>query len=244
MPTFTIIIPTYNSANTLEAALKSVLEQSFTNFEILIMDGSSTDNTLKIAQSFSDERIRIYSEPDEGVYDAMNKGIDRAEGDWLYFLGSDDTLYDENVLFNVSIQMDECNFLYGNAYFVYSKAIWDGEFTREKLLFERNICHQSIFYKRTLFDHLGFFNLDFKIYADWDFNMRCFSYPKLKPKFVNLIIAEFDEKNGLSGRVGADDEFISLLPMPYVNELNAIKNSRSYKYSTFASRLLGLLKKH
>lgn len=96
--TFSIIIPTYNSSATLGQALNSIIEQSFKDFEILIMDGASSDKTVAIAQKINDPRISIYSEPDSGVYDAMNKGIARARGEWVYFLGSDDWLINNTVL--------------------------------------------------------------------------------------------------------------------------------------------------
>lgn len=96
-----IIIPTYNSASVLPRALDSIICQTFTNWEVLIMDGISTDDTLKMAQSYNDSRIRIYSEPDNGIYDAMNKGINKANGEWLYFLGSDDCLFSKDVLSNI-----------------------------------------------------------------------------------------------------------------------------------------------
>src|SRR5215218_2671624 len=93
-----IIIPTYNAGNNLARALESVLQQTFSSFEVLIMDGLSTDNTSAIVESFHDERIQLFREGDRGIYDAMNKGIAKARGAWLYFLGSDDELYTSTVL--------------------------------------------------------------------------------------------------------------------------------------------------
>ena len=90
MPRLSIINPTFNSAKTLSRCLDSVISQSFTDWEVLMMDGVSNDDTIKIASSYQDSRIRIYSEPDKGIYDAMNKGIDKAHGEWLYFIDSDD----------------------------------------------------------------------------------------------------------------------------------------------------------
>lgn len=91
-----VIIPTYNSENTIEKCLDSLLAQTFKDFEICIIDGGSLDNTLTIATCYRTQfkNIRIVSEPDEGVYDAMNRGIDFASGKWLYFLGSDDKVFD------------------------------------------------------------------------------------------------------------------------------------------------------
>src|SRR5246127_4505724 len=97
-PSFSVIIPTYNSAKTISQSIQSVLRQSFTGYEVLIIDGASTDDTLAITSAFNSERIKTISEKDRGVYDAMNKGIKLAKGQWLYFLGSDDALYDDSVL--------------------------------------------------------------------------------------------------------------------------------------------------
>src|SRR5690606_10153742 len=99
-PLISIIIPTYNSAKTLRQALTSVVGQTYKKIEVLIIDGCSNDDTLVIVQSYAaeDSRLKWVTEPDNGIYDAMNKGIQLAKGEWLYFLGSDDKLHDEYVL--------------------------------------------------------------------------------------------------------------------------------------------------
>src|SRR5688500_6210639 len=115
-PTFSIIIPTLNSEAHIKRCLESVLNQSFPNFEILIMDGLSVDRTLSIVKQENDARITTYSEKDLGIYDAMNKGITLANGKWLYFLGSDDVLYDNDVFQDVVqlLEKTNCNVLYGD----------------------------------------------------------------------------------------------------------------------------------
>ncbi len=87
MPIFSIIIPTFNSEKVIFDALKSCRAQTFTNIEILVMDGSSKDNTIPLVKEFAqrDERIKYVSEKDSGIYDAMNKGIKKANGDWVFF---------------------------------------------------------------------------------------------------------------------------------------------------------------
>jgi len=202
---FTIIIPTYNSANTIKAAIDSVLMQSFTSFEIVLLDACSTDTTIQIAKSFNDTRIIIHSEKDNGVYDAMNKGIALAQGEWVYFLGSDDELNNDKVLFNIYQhlkQNNSINILYGNVFFNSGRPAWasnsnvyDGEFTFEKLL-NQNICHQSIFYRRDFIVLNKFkYSLKYPICADWDFNIRC--WLKSPFHFIDLIIANF-RAGGLS----------------------------------------------
>src|SRR5882757_1386619 len=93
-----VITVVYNGASTLEDTIRSVAGQTFRDFEFLIVDGGSKDATIDIIKKYPDTVTRWISEPDKGVYDAMNKGIRLAEGEWLYFLGSDDTFQDSGVL--------------------------------------------------------------------------------------------------------------------------------------------------
>ena len=166
MTEISIIIPTFNSAKTLAVCLDSILKQSFTDFEVLIMDGLSTDNTLEIAKSYDDIRLIISSEKDNGIYDAMNKGITQSKGEWIYFLGSDDRLFNKNVFSEVYEIQKKGNskIIYGNvliegqAGWAKNGQIYDGEFSLSKLI-ERNICHQAIFYKKEVFDKLGLYNI-------------------------------------------------------------------------------------
>ncbi|MBP5724119.1 MAG: glycosyltransferase [Bacteroidales bacterium] len=91
-----IIIPTYNSSKIIGRALDSIVNQTMQDFEVLVMDGASTDNTGEIVASYNDERIKFYSEPDKGIYDAMTKGITKAQGESLYFISIDDWLINNN----------------------------------------------------------------------------------------------------------------------------------------------------
>lgn len=114
----TIVIPTYNCEGTIKNAVDSIFNQSFKNVEILIIDGNSTDNTLKALQEYSEKKrnLILYSEKDDGIYDAMNKGLTLAKGEWIYFMGGDDTLYETTTLEKVvEIQKDSNNnIIYGN----------------------------------------------------------------------------------------------------------------------------------
>ncbi|MBK0382070.1 glycosyltransferase [Pedobacter sp. SD-b] len=181
--TFSIIIPTYNSDKVLPIALKSIINQNYKNFEILVIDGKSKDNTLAIAKSFNDQRIKIFSEGDKGIYDAMNKGIEKAKGEWLYFLGSDDELYDVDVLCNTYnfINRVKSQIVYGNVIIkgncVWAKDgdIYDGAYNLEKLV-NKNISHQALFYSTSFIKKNEIkFNLKYQTLSDWDFNLKCFS---------------------------------------------------------------------
>jgi glycosyltransferase involved in cell wall biosynthesis len=193
-PFFTIIIPSFNSEKTLQNVLDSILCQEFNDFEVVVVDGLSADNTLQILRENSgeDHRIRFISEKDKGIFDAMNKGISMAKGSWLYFIGSDDSLYDKNVFRKVSNALKEspCDFLYGDVYSDKMKGIYGGRFDEDKIMFS-NICHQAIFYKKEVFELIGFYNITYTSFADWEFNIRCFLETQLKKCYLDIIVSYF-----------------------------------------------------
>jgi glycosyltransferase involved in cell wall biosynthesis len=201
-PVLTIIIPTLQSERTLQGALESLLTQQFRDFEVLIMDGVSRDRTLTIAGAFAerDNRVRVLSEPDKGIYDAMNKGIDAARGQWILFLGSDDRLYDDRVLssFFSTPGMDELDMVYGDVVSPSYKGRYDGVFTLGKLL-RRNMPHQAIFFRKSLFGYMGIFTIRYKGYADWEFNIRCFRDSRVRMRYIDLVVACYGA-DGVSSR--------------------------------------------
>jgi glycosyltransferase involved in cell wall biosynthesis len=215
-PLFSIIVPTLNVAATVRTCLDSIAWQSCSDFEVVLVDGASTDGTLDIADTFAsslDARLVIHSGTDQGAYDAMNRGVGMATGQWLLFLGADDTLYEADTLARVAAFIGEhepCDLVYGDVIKRSSSSRYAGAFDR--LLFEQNICHQSIFYRRELFAGIGPFNLRYRICADWDFNIRCFSNPALVTRYMNIVVANFNDVSGLSSRPGGDKELNKRLP--------------------------------
>jgi len=195
---FSIITPTYNCGTKIVRTINSVLSQDSGLYEYIVVDGDSSDGTRSEVERFGD-RIRFVSEPDRGVYDAMNKGIEMARGKYIYFLGAGDTLR-ANVLGNLArvIPDTELAFVYGNVYWVDEAFIYGGEF--DKLRLETfNICHQAIFYERAIFDEVGRFELDYKILADYVFNIKCFGNDKIQKTYLDYVVANF-EGGGLSAQ--------------------------------------------
>ncbi len=198
IPFFSVIVPTFNSGKTIVSCIESILNQSFKNFELLIIDGLSLDNTVLAAKLYQRKypNVICISEPDCGVYDAMNKGLEIARGEWVFFLGSDDSLNSYSVLEEISnCYKGGFSVVYGNVR-VMGDTLWakkgdiyDGEFSLKKLLI-KNICHQAIFYKRKyLTEQIGNYKIDYRICADWDINLRCWGD---KPfLYINLIITNF-----------------------------------------------------
>jgi glycosyltransferase involved in cell wall biosynthesis len=212
-PFFSIIIPAYNSGKTLSMCLESIENQSFQNFEIIIVDGLSCDDTVFIVKRFKEINPNIHwvSEKDNGIYEAMNKGVKMAKGHWLYILGSDDTMNSNHVLQQVySLDKSDHMVVYGNAKIKGNTSwakdgdVYDGKFDLQKLL-EKNICQQAMFYHKSCFtNQTSPFNNDYGICADWDFNLRCWS--KKEFLFIDITIVDF-HGGGASTQRKANQEF-------------------------------------
>ncbi|WP_184544968.1 glycosyltransferase family 2 protein [Mucilaginibacter sp. FT3.2] len=197
-PTFSIIIPIYNAADTIANCLDSIISQHYTDFEVWLIDAVSTDETITIVKEYQSQYpyFNIISEKDKGIYDAMNKGINVCNGEWLYFLGSDDTLYDNCVLTAITDKIRGCDdrVIYGNVImrgenqWNLNNVIFNGEYDLEKLL-DHTINHQAIFYNKAVFEKCGLYDLKYKTNADYDLNLRCYALTTFR--YVNIIVANF-----------------------------------------------------
>ena len=197
-PLISVIVPTYNSEGTIRTALESIVAQTESSFEIIVQDGGSADKTIEICHEFSgkDARIKVHTEKDEGIYDAINRGIARAQGQWIYILGSDDRLHGSNVFAQLrdNLTDPENKIVYGNvmvngdAGWAVNGTVYDGQFDLPKLLL-RNICQQAVFYRRSVFQQIGNFNKRYKVCADWDFILRCYS--RFRLIYCDVIVADF-----------------------------------------------------
>jgi glycosyltransferase involved in cell wall biosynthesis len=190
--TISVITVVYNGAATLEATLQSIAAQTWQHVEYIIVDGGSTDGTLALIEKYKDHIASWVSEPDKGVYDAMNKGIRMATGDFLYFLGSDDCFHDADVLQAMfgNEPVEAVDILYGDVVSPSYKSRYDGPFDYAKLL-RRNVSHQAAFYRRTLFDRFGNYDLRYRMHADWEFNLRCFRDNTVRTKYKPVLVASF-----------------------------------------------------
>lgn len=219
----TIITPVYNAEDFIKRCIKSVQKQQYDSYEHLVIDGNSTDRTVVLVQEYmsSDSKIRLVTEKDKGVYDAMNKAIVLAKGRWLYFLGADDFFYSDNVLYRVGLTLSNSSaeIVYGNVWNEQLERIYDGPFNIEKLL-KRNISHQAIFYRNIIFTRMGFFNLDYKLEADYDFNLRCW-IKGIVNEFISETIAYYS-KGGISDE-GRDTVFVKKYPDILIRYLSESK---------------------
>jgi glycosyltransferase involved in cell wall biosynthesis len=212
--------------------VESVEEQTFSDFEVIIVDGASTDGTPGLIQELATQykNIRWISEKDGGVYEAMNKGIQLARGQWLLFLGTDDTLRNSQVLERIVPHLD------GHADFVYGDVVLENDpWGRDGMVYGRefsvrdittkNICHQAIFYARHVFATFGGYNPRYKAFADWELNLRLFN--KVRKKYVPVTVANF-HGGGLSAGDN-DPEFRLHFVEIITRELSLDPNSPIYR---------------
>lgn len=168
-PKLTVVSVCYNCENEVAATMESLLEQSFQDYEYIIVDGNSKDTTLQIIKSYSSRfsNIKIISEPDRGIYDAMNKGVRNSTGDYIYFLNFGDYLVDKYVLERVvSSFASKQDYYYGNIAKDEKIVSQNGKNSLFMTVYrEYMLCHQSLFAKRCLLVENPF-NLEYKICAD------------------------------------------------------------------------------
>lgn len=192
-----IITATFNSAKTLKDTIQSVLRQTNKDFEYLIIDGGSTDETIDIVKSYESEfsgRLKWVSEKDQGIYDAMNKGIKMASGDVVGILNSDDYFTSDDILQTVdnAFKSHEIDAIYGDIHFIrdgnpqkciryYSSRMFRPFWLR----FGFMPAHPSFYCKREVFEKAGLYSLDYKIGADYEMMVRLFKRHKIKSLYVN-----------------------------------------------------------
>lgn len=201
LPKISVIIPVFNGEHTIEAAVKSVVTQNYGNIELLVMDGGSKDGTVQLLEKLVQaDGFQFVSEKDKGVYDAMNKGIARATGDWVFFLGADDVLYDKDVFKDIfsgtELDVKNLDIIYGDVLLKEQNKIYGGAFNNWRIL-SKNISHQAIFYNRGLFDKHGSYDLKYPILADYVFNIKLFADKSLRALHIDKIVTVFAEE-GLS----------------------------------------------
>lgn len=196
MTKISIITINYNDKIGLTKTLNSVISQSWQDFEFIVIDGGSTDGGREVIEQYKDKIDYWVSEPDKGVYNAMNKGIIAAKGEFLIFMNSGDTFYDDQVVEKIESQLtSEFDIYYGDYYRVYSNSTKKRTFP-EKLSFSffysSSLSHQSSVIRRKLFFDIFLYNEDYKIASDWEFFIYAICYKNLAYKYLNLTISNFD----------------------------------------------------
>lgn len=193
---FTVITVCFNAAATIRETITSVLGQTYEKLEYLVIDGKSTDGTVEILQSIADKRMKFISEKDSGIFNAMNKGLRMASGNYLIFLGADDTFFDSNVLTKVAAKLRaDDDVIYGDIMLRKRHRLYNGAFSRWTWG-HRNISHQCIFYPHSVFTHYTY-DENFRSVSDWDYNLRLLA-DGTKFRYIGETICIFNDEDGLS----------------------------------------------
>jgi glycosyltransferase involved in cell wall biosynthesis len=204
-PLITIVTVVLNASDVLRSALKSIQNQEYKNIQYIIIDGGSTDGTVDLIKEYQHVIANWISEPDGGIYDAMNKGLALARGDWLLFIGADDELV-VSLSTIVSKMRDKNSVYYGDVVLTETGKVYGGRFGRYRLM-QMNICHQCIFYPREVYRNK---NYDPKVgmQADYLYNLQLWG-SGVPFKHVDAIICKFSIE-GRSKGTSSDFEQIKL----------------------------------
>jgi len=184
-----VLCVTYNSELTLEKTIISILDQTYESIEFVVVDGGSTDGTLDILKKY-DSRISWISEPDRGIFDAMNKAVNLSSGDWLYFIGSDDFFVDNDVvskMFNHIKIDDDLDVIFGNV--KYSNGMIFKCSLDWRILFIDTLHHQGAFYRSSLFEDY-MYNANYTMASDYELNVILY-LNKHKSVYKDVIITEY-----------------------------------------------------
>ena len=201
-----VVTASFNSEATIGYTIESFLKQTHADKEMLVIDGVSRDETLKVVESFASPDIRVVSEPDKGVYDAMNKGFHRFSGDAIGFLNSDDTFHDANVLSDIAAGLADADIVYGDLNMVTDHQtkrltrVWRGG------TFRRNVFklgwvppHPSFYMRRQVAEAVGDYDLSYITTADYDYMLRALELNDFRVRYLPRVFVDF-QIGGISTR--------------------------------------------
>lgn len=244
-----IITINYNNRTGLEKTIQSVLSQTFTDYEYIIIDGGSTDGSREVIESVKDRLAYWCSEPDKGIYNAMNKGIAKAKGEYLQFLNSGDYLYDAQVLQKVFEKERTADILYGYMIIDGNNVVGNKAIMKPVLYWNdfwgNTLPHQSTFTKKELFDKYGSFDETYKIVADAKFFIRTIVWEKSSYDFIPEKIAVFQPGGVSSGKERFYERDVRLrnemFPKMVIDDLSSIRALRRIQKHVFLRKCFTLL---
>lgn len=204
-PKISVVTVSYNAEQEIESTMLSVINQTYPNLEYIIIDGGSKDRTIDIINKYKDRIAYMVSEPDKGIYDAMNKGIKAATGDWILFMNAGDSFYSNDVLDTFVPQIeDDTVIAYGNMMVLLDKYKYKFINNKHDL---RNLKSLSMLPHQATFTKLAYhkqhpFDISFICAADYNFFYKAYFNDKCKFQYIPIIVANFDGVSGLSSTQG------------------------------------------
>ncbi len=198
MSTISIITINYNNLSGLEKTFSSVFSQSNKSFEYVVIDGGSSDGSVAFLANHKEHIDYWVSEPDQGIYHAMNKGIKAATGDFVMFVNSGDLFFDSHQIEILSQELrQEDGIVYGDVRIVNEKTGFDAiqvhpSVVTFKYFYNQTICHQACIIKKALFESVFYFNESFKIVADWEFLIVAIFVNQVNYRKIDHTISVFD----------------------------------------------------
>lgn len=193
-PIITVITVVRNAESSIEGCINSVLAQGIADLEYIIIDGQSTDGTLAIIRKYQRSVETLISEPDNGLYDAMNKGLKHANGRYIHFLNADDCYFNNEVLCSIIPELDESSVAYGQMLYIESdgsKRLQGSDFSWDAELRGSRVPQMALFVPRHCYAIVGDFDTSLKIAADYDMTLRlakCFPV-KYLPQPISIMHA-------------------------------------------------------
>jgi len=243
-PKISIITVTYNSLDTIADTIKSVLAQTYTNREYIIIDGASTDGAVDIIKSFGDKISKFVSEPDSGIYDGINKGIKLATGDIVGILNADDFYYDNKVIGRIAetFMHNDIDAVFGDIQFIASgnqskitRYYSSGKFHPGKFRYGYMPAHPTFYVRRDFFEKYGFYKTDYQIAADYELLIRFLYTNKLRYKYINMPFVNM-RTGGVSTRSLRSNLILNKEILRACNE-NGIKTNYLNIYSKYFTKI-------
>lgn len=243
---FSLITVSFNSAQTIGKTIKSVLNQTFPEVEYIVVDGYSTDGTQDIIKSFGNRITKFISEPDQGIYDAINKGIRLATGDIIGIINSDDIFYNDMVIAKVAdaFESENIDAVYGDVQFInaYGSVVRyysSKHFTPKLFRFGFMPAHPSFYVKKDLFEKFGYYKTDYRIAADYELLIRFLYTQRIKTKYLEIPFVNM-LRGGVSNR-SIKSNFILNREILRACIENGIPTNYLYIYSKYFRKIFEFL---
>jgi len=246
-----IITVVFNNSSTIKNAIDSVLEQTYKNIEYIVIDGGSTDGTVDIVKEYQDKISMFISEPDDGIYDAYNKGINISTGDVIAILNSDDIFHNKYVISEVveQFQLSGADIVYGDLYYVKENNLNDVTRYWKSSIFEKNSFakgwhppHPSFFAKKVVYEKFGDFDTNIRISADFEIMLRFLEKFNVPSSYLSKVIVRMrsggESNKSISNIIDGNKGILKAF-----NKNNISVNKFFYVFYRFAPKVMQILKR-